>query len=180
MRPDREWIYSNWIRDGTVTDEFIQGVEDFIAFVQKHPEHTAGDRIRCPCNKARCRNKRFQEVDTVRMHLYNKGFVKEYYTWIYHGEKEAMDTSAYDAANVLYGMSEAGCSYVESTRSMLYEALPDTVFNNIEQHNLGDCMMNEEDAGVVISEMPNSNAKKFYDAMHAAEKESWQGRSPCS
>ena len=47
-----------------------------------------GTAIRCPCTLVKCQNKKFLNVETVKVHLYRNGFVPDYYVWIYHGEKQ--------------------------------------------------------------------------------------------
>ncbi|XP_060974258.1 uncharacterized protein LOC133039388 [Cannabis sativa] len=50
-------------------------------------EHKDCDgRIRCPC--VRCINSRFEKIDRVRAHVFDRGFMEGYEKWIYHGEPE--------------------------------------------------------------------------------------------
>ncbi|XP_060969611.1 uncharacterized protein LOC133036865 [Cannabis sativa] len=50
-------------------------------------EHKDCDgRIRCPC--VRCINNRFEKIDRVRAHVFDRGFMQGYEKWIYHGEPE--------------------------------------------------------------------------------------------
>ncbi|KAM6543801.1 hypothetical protein CsatB_008248 [Cannabis sativa] len=50
-------------------------------------EHKDCDgRIRCPC--VRCINSRFEKIDRVRAHVFDRGFMQGYEKWIYHGEPE--------------------------------------------------------------------------------------------
>ncbi|XP_060965657.1 uncharacterized protein LOC133034566 [Cannabis sativa] len=50
-------------------------------------EHKDCDgRIRCPC--VRCINSRFEKIDRVRAHVFDRGFMQGYDKWIYHGEPE--------------------------------------------------------------------------------------------
>ena len=71
-----------------VTNDYMEGVEEFITFAQQHKEGIVDGKIRCPCKKKRCQNKNFLDADTVRTHLYKNGFVKGYHTWRFHGETE--------------------------------------------------------------------------------------------
>ena len=42
--------------------------------------------IRCPCKKHK--NKRFCHVDDVKICLYKRGFMDNYWYWVDHGEVE--------------------------------------------------------------------------------------------
>ncbi|CAA7025093.1 unnamed protein product [Microthlaspi erraticum] len=71
-----------------VTDEFVRGLRSFFYFAQKDEKSEA---ILCPCS--RCKNKKRRDANTVRHHLYAKGFTDNYYLWTSHGETVAGEGS---------------------------------------------------------------------------------------
>ena len=54
--------------------------------LHSHPEGSNGNHIRCPCNKKKCQNKNFVEVNEATFHLYKYGFVHNYRVWYLHDE----------------------------------------------------------------------------------------------
>ena len=84
MRQFRSWMYNRLMpgRKG-YTNEFLNGVEEFVAFACQQA-HLAKGKIRCPCSK--CRNMNYIMPEDVRVHLYRKGFVANYWYWTCHGE----------------------------------------------------------------------------------------------
>ncbi|XP_074328252.1 uncharacterized protein LOC141666154 [Apium graveolens] len=74
----RTWMY----KLSGATHEYISCVKHFIEYAEKHAK---GDMIMCPCYD--CYNlKKFPTVDTVRDHLFRRGFMDDYTRWIWHGE----------------------------------------------------------------------------------------------
>ncbi|XP_075095203.1 uncharacterized protein LOC142173502 [Nicotiana tabacum] len=64
------------------------GLKDkFIAKAQTLDDFLSRGRIRCPCVKYKC--VKLLKTDEVKVHLYKKGFVKNYYIWTVHGENHA-------------------------------------------------------------------------------------------
>ncbi|XP_060970010.1 uncharacterized protein LOC133037176 [Cannabis sativa] len=64
--------------------EFWNGLQAFLAMASEHKD--CDGRIRCPC--VRCINSRFEKIDRVRAHVFDRGFMQGYEKWIYHGEPE--------------------------------------------------------------------------------------------
>ncbi|XP_060972508.1 uncharacterized protein LOC133038393 [Cannabis sativa] len=64
--------------------EFWNGLQAFLAMASEHKD--CDGRIRCPC--VRCINSRFEKIDRVRAHVFDRGFMQGYDKWIYHGEPE--------------------------------------------------------------------------------------------
>jgi hypothetical protein len=82
MGDDRRWMYDGWKRNGAHIDEWWDKTSYFI-------EHAFSlmttEKIRCPCVKyqnARC----FDNVILTK-HLAKYGFIADYETWVFHGEK---------------------------------------------------------------------------------------------
>ncbi len=64
-------MYKRHLPDGGGWNEkFIDGVEEFLRFGKLQVEFMDEEKIMCPCSK--CRNGKFQDEETVRLHLYRK------------------------------------------------------------------------------------------------------------
>ena len=84
IRQYHSWMYNRLMpgrRD--YTNEFLDGVEEFVSFACQQA-HLANGKIRCPCSK--CRNMNYILPEEVKVHLYRKGFVPDYWYWTCHGE----------------------------------------------------------------------------------------------
>ncbi|RDX95700.1 hypothetical protein CR513_21742, partial [Mucuna pruriens] len=85
MRPDRSWMIRRKDCTGQVSEEFKNGVDDFIKIAKKDPTVVdALSRIPCPCSK--CKNYVRKETFWVEKHLYQYGFMEDYINWTIHGE----------------------------------------------------------------------------------------------
>ncbi|KAF3632164.1 hypothetical protein FXO37_27628 [Capsicum annuum] len=84
--PNREWMYDRLLEDGFINPRFIDGVKIFVEFAKSHPECMDDEKLRCPCNHRKCRNKNILDEFTVMTHLENNGFVPNSYRWHHHGE----------------------------------------------------------------------------------------------
>ena len=79
------------------TAEYINGVEDFIkcatSYLEKKEKEDGKEQmILCPCRD--CNNfKKYRNIDTVRDHLFRRGFKEGYLKWIWHGEVASARTS---------------------------------------------------------------------------------------
>ena len=78
----RQWMY--------MTDrhsmKFIDGVHEFIEAAEKHKY---GGFVRCPCKF--CMNEKdYSSSRTIHSHLFNSGFMPNYYVWTKHGERGIM------------------------------------------------------------------------------------------
>uniref|UniRef100_A0A803QTU9 Transposase-associated domain-containing protein n=3 Tax=Cannabis sativa TaxID=3483 RepID=A0A803QTU9_CANSA len=80
MTIDKTWISLRNRCDPT----YWKGVQAFIAFASEHKD--CDGRILCPC--VRCLNTRRHPLDIVEAHVFDKGFLKSYQKWIFHGEPE--------------------------------------------------------------------------------------------
>ena len=67
------------------TNEFLNGVEEFVAFACQQA-HLAKGKIRSPYSK--CTNINYIMCDKVRVHVYKRGFVANYWYWTCHGEND--------------------------------------------------------------------------------------------
>uniref|UniRef100_A0A803N0V5 Transposase-associated domain-containing protein n=1 Tax=Chenopodium quinoa TaxID=63459 RepID=A0A803N0V5_CHEQI len=92
---DRKWMLAR-----RTSDEYEQGVDEFIAFAIEHAEDPS--RILCPC--VNCNNMIRHNVEDVRIHLVVNGIIQQYKCWIKHGETlgdipSYVDTEMYDEMN---------------------------------------------------------------------------------
>ncbi|XP_020263294.1 uncharacterized protein LOC109839276 [Asparagus officinalis] len=78
MDRDRGWMYNT----SRVSAEYIEKVNDFLdkAFAKA----AKGNEICCPCRG--CFNRCWHQRNTVCNHLIVKGFIDNYYKWVFHGE----------------------------------------------------------------------------------------------
>lgn len=152
MRNDREWMYARRNTNGTINPNFVEGVETFIAFALNQPRMSDMTKIRCPCTK--CHNRKFQEVEEVRIHLFRKGFIPDYYEWNRHGEPYGNRDSEHCGMDV---PTEADTVAANPYRQMILDAVGPDFFT--------------ED----MDEVPNPTAQKFYDMLNAADEKLWPG-----
>ncbi|XP_025980464.1 uncharacterized protein [Glycine max] len=73
----------SWMKAKRISDEYENGVEQFLQFTQLNAESLRGNYF-CPCVK--CLNGRRQSVDEIRSHLICYGIILNYTKWIWHGE----------------------------------------------------------------------------------------------
>ncbi|KAK1398077.1 hypothetical protein POM88_007940 [Heracleum sosnowskyi] len=84
MENNRSWMYQRTIDGGYLNPAFVKGVEGFMTYVKSLQSSMDGTNIKCPCWN--CKNRRHWDADTVELHLFKKGFVKDYYVWDRHDE----------------------------------------------------------------------------------------------
>ncbi|XP_075482040.1 uncharacterized protein LOC142522488 isoform X1 [Primulina tabacum] len=77
---DRSWMYRR-LENEFLSSEFCVGVETLVSFALSHPECLLDGKSRRPCNRKKCRNKCFDDAETVKFHLGRYGFVPNYYCW---------------------------------------------------------------------------------------------------
>lgn len=78
MNVNKAWMYSR-LENVFISEEYMNGVEEFVNFTKRHPECIDVDKLRCPCNQRKCRNTTFRDEDIVKVHLGKYGFVQNYY-----------------------------------------------------------------------------------------------------
>jgi hypothetical protein len=79
MTIDKSWIH---LRNRN-SPEFVNGLNNFIEIAKNHVDSRG--KAYCPCRL--CYNGRRQDMDTIKAHVRNKGFLESYELWNYHGEK---------------------------------------------------------------------------------------------
>ncbi|XP_057993073.1 uncharacterized protein LOC131174052 [Hevea brasiliensis] len=146
------------LKDGLLTSEFIEGIEQFITFAKQHPEWMDGDKLKCPCNHRNCQNRNYADENTIRLHLMKHGFMPYYYKWILHGEPHISNINSQNI-NV---MIEEPVQEVDSSTSNTYEQM---VMDAAGRGFFQD----------VMEEPLNPSAQKLYDMLQAASQEVWPG-----
>ncbi|KAI0504324.1 hypothetical protein KFK09_015276 [Dendrobium nobile] len=155
IQEERYWMYNRLLlgRKG-LTVEFIQGVETFIQVASQLPSFQLDKMFRCPCSKHK--NLAFLKPDDVKLDLYRRGFLPNYWIWTSHGEYEPhRDAHA--------GSSTAYETFHENQMSRPYE---DLIFD-VTGHNLRSN----------VEEPPNAETQKFFELLHSAQKPIWEGCS---
>ena len=78
----RQWMYMADRR----SKEFMDGVHEFIEAAKKNKYDGF---VRCPCKF--CKNENdYSSSRTIHSHLFNSGFMPNYYVWTKHGERGIM------------------------------------------------------------------------------------------
>ncbi|KAF7802611.1 hypothetical protein G2W53_041722 [Senna tora] len=152
MRPDRSWILRRKEPSGRVSEEFMDGVEEFLKLVNEFPINKDSlGRILCPCG--RCKNCVRKDEYTIERHLYYNGFVEGYLNWTIHGENAwGGEGSAFNDA-----------TDDEDTRNPYVDMVVDAARGRLDPNF--ECM--EED--------PNPSASKFYQLLEDADEPLWDG-----
>jgi len=73
-------------------------------------------KIRCPCSK--CKNLKFFHFEEVKVHLYKKRFILEYWYWTCHGE--SYPNICVDTSLEIFSTQEGHLSIFES---MVYDVV---------------------------------------------------------
>ena len=80
----------SWIKAPHISEDYQNGVEDFLQFAQKNALVLA-TKYFCPCVK--CVNGRHQSLNDIRSNLICEGFSPTYTNWIWHGELRYISTT---------------------------------------------------------------------------------------
>ncbi|XP_021775699.1 uncharacterized protein LOC110739547 [Chenopodium quinoa] len=146
-RRERSWMYKRTIGQ-SINPDFVKGVNEFIQYIRDHPESSNPDEVRCPCVK--CKNKRLWNANTVKIHLYDKGYVPNYYVWMCQGE---------------------GYPGVPERRSNEYHDMVLDAFGHSQDQG------HSEEASVSSEEERNATAKHFLDLLKDFERPLYEGSS---
>ncbi|XP_019228470.1 PREDICTED: uncharacterized protein LOC109209617 [Nicotiana attenuata] len=151
----RRWMYNRTYpnRSG-LREEFIEGVAEFMAKTKTLHEFLSEGVIRCPCMKCKCG--KLLQPDVVKVHLYKKGFMENYYVWTIHGEDVA------SVGNVDFQ------KFFDSEGSPLAE-------NNAENSRFSEMV---RDAFVMhpgAQSEPNDDARRFYEQLEEASRPLYKG-----
>ncbi|CAH9095227.1 unnamed protein product [Cuscuta epithymum] len=156
MSNNRSWMYKRLERRGCLNDDFKEGVNEFIQTTLNSYSSTV---IACPCRK--CQNRKWLTWDIVKQHLFEKGFVEDYYVWAAHGETPNSNGLVYfDQANSSY------CNASEVQYDPYKSMFEDAVRNEFPTENQGDFLVNDE---------PNAASKKMYEMLDMTSQPCFEG-----
>jgi len=148
-----EWMY-NRTEGKCLSKVFIEKVEEFIKFACAQEEFQRLHKLKCPC--AKCRNVPYLDVDTIKLHLYQRGFRANYYRWVHHGEhfieEDEAATSSSTAQVIPIPLRDMVMDAYAPTASLLLQELP--------QHE---------------EKEPILEAKRFLQLLKAVERPLYEG-----
>uniref|UniRef100_A0A151UF66 Transposase-associated domain-containing protein n=1 Tax=Cajanus cajan TaxID=3821 RepID=A0A151UF66_CAJCA len=117
----------SWINARRITDEYQNGVEQFLEFAQQNRAYLNG-KFYCPC--VNCLNGRRRVIDEIRDHIICDGFLMSYTTWIWHGEdKETQTVAQTEQADVEMEdqiedmIHDVGQEFFQQEQSHVYDTL---------------------------------------------------------
>jgi len=134
-------------------DVFLKGVDEFVSYACEETNLSNG-KIRCPCCK--CKNIKFFHFEEIKVHLYKKGFIPEYWYWTCHGESDP--NICIDTSPEIFSTQEGHLNRFES---MVYDVA------GLEYEIDHDQEMDDSPS---MNETPNIKAQKFYELLDAAQK----------
>ncbi|KAK1352048.1 hypothetical protein POM88_053762 [Heracleum sosnowskyi] len=150
MNNDRAWMYQRLDSQGCLNPAFVNGVENFMEYVISRPSSLDGINIQCPCFN--CKNIKFWNAETVKLHLLKKGFVRNYYEWDRHGEPYVVRQSA-----------EPSSTHYSNTQ------------DRRDEDNLMYNMVMDAAGPSFNPEMPNPGVQKLYDILDSSKRELYEG-----
>ncbi|KAF3620686.1 putative flowering time control protein FCA-like isoform X1 [Capsicum annuum] len=162
---EHSWMYERLDGRGGLYSRFVTGVGEFIQFAFSQPDRMSGDKVRCPC--AKCQNYKFMDVETVKCHLYQSGFIENYFIWKYQGERDDISGTSY--GNALHGSGQPAFGE-NSYRQMILDAAGP----NFSQGSSWQSYSNSEPGSShpfqnSMEEDPNPVSKKFYDLLDTVD-----------
>ncbi|XP_059290605.1 uncharacterized protein LOC132044132 [Lycium ferocissimum] len=124
------------------------------------------------------------DVEIVEYHLFNFGFVEDYFVWEYQGEKDVIGEIA--SGNDLHGGSQPESGFDNPYRQMVLDAAGPNFgqgsssqsYSNIEvdsSHPYESSM--EEEPNPSMEEEPNPESQRFYNLLQAADEKLYPGSS---
>ncbi|KAL8120472.1 hypothetical protein AgCh_017587 [Apium graveolens] len=147
MTYDRSWVGHNRYNDlKYLTEEYKNGVDDFIKFACDHLDPRDGGLIRCPCND--CVNKYFKDPSAVKVDLYLNGIMEWYTRWDLHGERDMPRGDTNTSSHNIH-------------------------YNDEDMYDARDMLRDFADANRHFEnfvEEPNAKAKEFYEMVENASE----------
>jgi len=186
----RGWMYERLDGRGGILSSFITGVNNFIQYACSQKNRMSGDNIKCPCKK--CQNLKYMDVEMVKYHLFQYGFVENYFVWKYQGEEDVIDEMY--SVNDLHGGTQPELGYDNPYRQMVLDVagpnfdqgLSRQFQSNIEHESSHTYEISmeeeinpsiEEASDLPMEEEPNPESQRFYDLLHAADAKLYPGSS---
>ncbi|PHT31586.1 hypothetical protein CQW23_27923 [Capsicum baccatum] len=164
---ERGWMYERLDNRGALYSSFVTGVNEFIQFACSQQNRMSGDKVRCLC--AKCQNYKFMDVEIVKCHLYQFGFVENYFIWKHQGEKDVISGTSYgndlhDGGQPVFGENSYRQMILDAAGPNFSQGSSWQSYRNVEpgpSHPFEHSM--EED--------PNPVSKFFFDLLDAADAE---------
>nr|XP_009629161.1 uncharacterized protein LOC104119378 [Nicotiana tomentosiformis] len=135
-------------------DKFTEGVDGFISKARTLYDFCIEGTIRCPCVKCKC--VKLLGEDVVTCHLFEKGYMENYYVWIAHGEN--VDSLNYGNFHNSFG-GEEGSPVVD---------------NNVENSRF-NMMRDAFEMFLGAQSEPNDEAKMFFKELEEASCPLYEG-----
>ena len=154
------------LEDGLLKWEYATNVKTFIAFAKSQIQHLDGQKIRCPCNYKKCRNRAFHEEDVVEYHLIRYGFVPNYHKWVLHGE-QLSDEEDEDHVQ--------GRPFTEDEDVGEAEDIPAPEVASTSYHEMVHDLAGPSFTWERTEEQPNIEAQQLYNLIDAANEQLWTG-----
>jgi len=160
----REWMYNRtkgkylskvFIEkvDGFIK-VFIEKVDGFIKFSCALEEFQRCHQLKFPY--AKCRNVPYLDVDTIKLHLYQRGFRANYYRWVCHGEPFLGEDEAATSSSIAQVIPNP-------MRDMMIDAYVPTASLLLQE------LLHQEERE------PIPEAKRFLELLKAAERPLYEG-----
>ncbi|KAK9078683.1 hypothetical protein SSX86_002740 [Deinandra increscens subsp. villosa] len=156
---DRKWMYEKTDSEGFLSSEYCDNVDSFLDFafsneaivdtrVSRHGKTIR--EIKCPCYK--CQNISYRDRATVQKHLYKEGFMLRYERWTEHGE--------------------SSIRYVGQSSTAMELDDNDDGYKRMMLDNMYACGYTSD---TLEGDVPNPEAKSFYDMLEALDEPLWEG-----
>jgi len=150
----RQWMYRR-INPATneISQDFIDGLRDFMDFVSMQPICQESGKMYCPC--PRCKNLKFISQEIACKHLFSRGFVENYFVWFMHGE----DVNITDNSRQLESVSHPVASEADPV------VVGGSFGTNLEDSTFNPYVEMVTDAFPDHDQVPNAWSKRFYEML---------------
>ena len=149
--------------EGFLNYEFVAGVQHFFEFCMKTGYYEKyGQKLRCPCRK--CDNRKITPVSDLKKHLDSRGFVPNYYHWVYQGEtKEMFDAVVQESRQYEGSSSNVDVAvYIEENQfGQMYQMIMDGARYGDEINR-----EREDEEQTFVEEEMNLEARKILSLIH--------------
>ena len=125
----RRWVYDSCYsgRKG-LKETFVIGVEQFIQTTRQYKYYALEGGIRCPCVK--CEGTHILKDEEVKVHLYKKGFMPDYWIWTFHGEEVPF---VYSGEHEIHFPSQSTMDHTSKMNHIMY--MQEMLNNTLGQHD---------------------------------------------
>ncbi|KAL0345800.1 UNVERIFIED_CONTAM: hypothetical protein Sradi_4411300 [Sesamum radiatum] len=179
LRKLRKWMYEENLPGNIgIRKEFADGVTEFINLAKTQFAFMDGEKIRYPCSN--CRNNNFKSTEEVTYDLYRKGFVKNYYNWISHGEPLQMDYEHPMSSNNFVDQMTNWNNYEQLNwdQRMVFDAAG-SVFrpqgNAYNESHTNEAGLNSNDGVQHNTDNLGALSEKFVDVVRASDQPLYSG-----